>query len=93
MEELEFSRRDIERLVGKLLTPLRDLSESELSSHELSAREKNLLLAIFWAAAEQVAPVRPQASPDLDKLREQLVESFLPDSGEKFMISQRRIHV
>ena len=74
MEELEFSRTEVEELAGKLVT------------HDLSERERALLLAIFRAAAEQVSPVPSRASPDLPKLREQLTNAFLPDTGNEFMI-------
>jgi hypothetical protein len=74
MAELEFSRSEVEGLAAKLV------------SVDLSECERELLLAIFWAAAEQVSPAPPQAAPDPDGLGEQLVHSFLPDSGEEFMI-------
>jgi hypothetical protein len=74
MEGLEFSRTEVEELAGKLVTD------------GLSEREKALLLAIFRAAAERVSPVLPGASPDLDELREQLTNAFLPDTGTEFVI-------
>jgi hypothetical protein len=78
MEELEFSRREVEELAGKLV---RD---------DLSERERALLLAIFWAAAERVSPAPPRASSDSVELREQLVNSFLPDTGREFLIMRIR---
>ena len=78
MEELEFSRREVEVLAGKLV---RD---------DLSEREKALLLAIFWAAADQVSPALPRASSDLTELRKQLIDSFLPDTGNEFLIRRIR---
>jgi len=76
MEEREFSRRELESLARKLTADKVGLSEPE----------KAMLLAIFRMAAEHVSPVLPPASADLDELREQLVQSFLPDTGEKFML-------
>jgi hypothetical protein len=78
MAELEFSRSEVADLAGKLVTV------------ELSECERALLLAIFWAAAERVSPVPPQAAPDPAELREQLIHSFLPDSGDEFVILQGR---
>jgi hypothetical protein len=77
MEELEFSRREVEELVDKLV------------SYDLSERERALLLTIFWAAAELVSPALPRASSDLTELREQLANSFLPDTGDEFIIRPR----
>jgi hypothetical protein len=77
MDELEFSRTEVEELAYKVV---RDLSE----------RERELLLAIFWAAAELVSPALPRASPDLAELREQLTDSFLPDTGTEFIIRKPR---
>ena len=78
MEELEFSRREVVELAGKLV---RD---------DLSERERALLLAIFWVAAEQVSPALPRASSDLTELREQLIDSFLPDTGNEFLMRRIR---
>lgn len=77
MTELEFSRGEIEGLADRLV---------EL---ELSQRERELLLAIFWAAAEQVCQTKPQAASERPELREQLVGCFLPESGEHFLLHRR----
>jgi|SRR5690348_7868513 len=74
MEELEFSRRDLEGLAAKLVRA------------GLTEGERALLLAIFWVAAERVSPVLPQASEDPGELHKQLVESFIPDTGSDFLI-------
>lgn len=77
MTELEFSRDEIEELADRLV---------EL---ELSDPERELLLAIFWAAAEQVCPARPPAASERRELRDQLVSCFLPESGEHFLLRCR----
>ena len=79
MTELEFSRSEVQALADRLV---------EL---RLSQRERELLLAIFWAAAEEVCEVKPDAAEDRDELREQFVRSFVPGSGEKFCIRMRRV--
>lgn len=76
MEELEFSRPDLEGLARKLTA----------IEAELSGPERALLLAIFRVAAEYVSPVLPPASADLVELRKQLIQSFLPDTGNEFII-------
>ena len=79
MAALEFSRSDVEVLVGKLLA-------AGLSEHE-----QVLLLAIFTVAAKRVSPVGPQASPDLGGLREQLINSFLPVyPGDEYAMIYRK---
>lgn len=78
MAELQFSRDDVEVLVGKLLDA------------GLEPPEQALLLAIFGVAAEQVSAVLPLDSEDVAGLHEQLVKTFLRESGDKFMIRKRR---
>jgi hypothetical protein len=79
MTELEFSRDEVERLAGRL------------ARLDLSERERELLLALFWAAAEGVCEVKPEAAEDPNELREQLVRSFVPGSGQKFLIHSLRV--
>jgi hypothetical protein len=74
MGELEFTRDDVRNLATKLNTP------------DLSNDERELLQAIFSAAAERVSPARPQDSADETELHHQLVNSFLRDSGDEFII-------
>ena len=82
MAELRFSRSDIEGLVGKLTT---------LSS-QLSDQEHRLLLVIFSVAADHARQPAPTGSPDvpadatLAGMREQIVRSFVPGSGEEFLL-------
>jgi hypothetical protein len=78
MTGVEFSRREVESLVSKL---------DEL---ELSEVERELLLAIFWAAGDCVSPVRPHAAGEQAERRKQLIHSFLPDTGNEFLILQIR---
>jgi hypothetical protein len=87
MTEFMFNRRDIESLAEKL-----DTLGPQLSEHE-----QKLLVAIFSAAAERTREAGPQgtagttAGIELTQLREQLVNSFLPDSGQEFLIIDVRI--
>ena len=80
MTSVEFDREEVERLVSKLLAPGVDLSEDE----------RELLLAIFWAAGDNVSPGRPHAARELDELRKQLIHSFLRDTGDEFRIMKLR---
>jgi hypothetical protein len=80
MAELEFTRREIEDLAGKLASPQSQFSE----------RERALLLAIFTAAGGQVRPRHPEGSgraePTLANLREELVKAFIPGDAPEFTI-------
>jgi hypothetical protein len=82
MTEVTFSRSDIEGLAQKL----------DALTSELSQQEQQLLVAIFAAAANQVTPAGPQdpvetaAEEILTGLREQILTSFVPGTGDKFVI-------
>jgi len=80
MTSVEFNRREVESLVNKLLASELDLSEDE----------RELLLAIFWAAGDNVSPGRPHAAGELDELRKQLIHSFLRDTGDEPRIMKLR---
>jgi len=80
MTSVEFDRGELERLVNKLLAHGVDLSEDE----------RELLLAIFWAAGDNVYPGRPHAAGELEELRKQLIHSFLRDTGTEFRIMKLR---
>ena len=82
MTDLRFSRDDANALVNKLGPGLTD-------------EERNLLLAIFCAAAEAVEGTVVQvsadeASTDITEFHDQLIHSFLPDSGDQFSIPLSR---
>lgn len=80
MSELQFSRTEIEGLAQKLDSPQSQLSE----------REKQLLLAIFSAARDQVRSSGPETSGEaevtLTNLRERLLNSFIPGDGAEFIM-------
>jgi hypothetical protein len=78
MSDLQFSRAEIEGLALKLASPQAGLSE----------REKQLLLAIFAAARNQVwsSEDSGEAHITLTDLREQLLNAFIPDDGAEFVI-------
>lgn len=84
MAELRFSRSDIESLVEKLIA----------ISFQLSDREQHLLLAILSVAADHAGQPGSSGLPagaTLAELREQIVQSFVPGSGEEFLLGVGRI--
>ncbi len=80
MTSVEFSRDEVERLVKKLV------------GLDLSPDERELLLAIFWAASDQVSQVKPRAASEPSELSKQLTESFLSDTGKKFLLQVELKH-
>lgn len=79
MGELEFSRDEMERLADRL------------ARLDLSERERELLLALFWAAGEGVCEVKPEVAVDQNELSDQLSRAFLPESGQNFTIHPHRV--
>jgi hypothetical protein len=86
MAELEFSRREVEDLAGKL----------DSQGSQLSRRERLLLLAIFSAASNEVrrsgAETPGQTEATLANLREELVNAFIPGDDPHFIINAIGIH-
>lgn len=80
MSDLQFSRAEIEGLAQKL----------DSLQAQFSEREKQLLLAIFAAAGNQVRSSDPEDSAGADitltDLREQLLIAFTPDGGGDLII-------
>jgi len=79
MAEMEFSRREIEDLAQKLDSP----------QSQLSGRERALLIAIFWAAGNQVRRNDERGSgktETLHSLREELLNAFIPGDAPEFTI-------
>jgi hypothetical protein len=79
MAEMEFSRREAEDLARKLDSPQLQLSE----------RERELLLAIFWTAGNQVGRNEEKSSGQtetLQSLREELLNAFIPGNAPDFII-------
>jgi hypothetical protein len=81
MTELVFKKEDISALAAKLAA----------SETRLTDQERELLLAIFSAAKQHVSDQKrvSKASSDPAKFRDQLINSFVPDSGSRFLIKQR----
>jgi hypothetical protein len=89
MTELQFSRSDVARLVDKLITV----------TPQLSDQEQRLLLAIFSLAAEHARQpasagwADTPADATVAELREQIVRSFVPGSGEDFLLAAPRTKI
>jgi hypothetical protein len=84
MTSLSFKRGDVEGLAEKLAG----------SKPPLTPTERNLLLAIFSVARKQVSeagPLKPEdeATSQDEGFSQQLIDSFLPDSGTDFIIPPR----
>jgi hypothetical protein len=82
MTDLGFNRQDVEGLAAKLAA----------IDPRLEEKERNLLLTIFSVAAEQVSGVSQvptkEASAVPAELRDQLIDSFLPDGGDDFVLKE-----
>jgi hypothetical protein len=76
MEEIRFSRNEVEELAGRL------------AGQHLSQEDAQLLLAIFSAASSHVIayPIAGQGPGDL---QEQLVNAFIPGDCTEFAIFAR----
>lgn len=82
MSDLQFSRAEIEDLARKL---------GSLQA-ELSERERQLLVAIFAAARIEVRSISDDSGgAAVADLRRQLLEAFIPYSGDDFTISPHNI--
>jgi hypothetical protein len=77
---LEFDRHEVDNLARKLDSLGKLLTESE----------RRLLLAIFSAARDHVAVLRPTEEPEPTDLGDQILRAFIPAGGNEagFIITQ-----
>jgi hypothetical protein len=76
MDEIRFSRQQIERLAARL------------AALQLPPDDQKLLIAIFSAARNQVSEYSMDRSA-YDDLRNQLVDAFIPGESTEFAIYPR----
>lgn len=83
MAELVFSRENIENLADKLSKVLADAN--------LEDGERRLLLAILELAAENVyQPVSMPETLEVDELRVQIIQAFVPDQEQEFRMHAKK---
>lgn len=81
MAELRFRREDVERLAAKL---------TEILSG-LSAAERRLLVAILAVAADHsYQPVETPGTIEVEELRVQIIQSFVPDGVQEFVLHAKK---
>jgi hypothetical protein len=79
---LEFDRHEVDNLARKL----------DSLGKQLTEPERRLLLAIFSAARDHVAVLRPREDqPEPADLHDQILGAFIPGDGVEFVITQHGI--